>query len=427
MRATDDRRAWRAAVVAALIAVVVAAPSAGRADDRLVAEGVSALLDVMDAVAALHPGLAERTAALAGLPEADRKAAFAAARRRNESDAGLRAAIDRLLATATYRIYFRRFTNLTPELLADLLLDLPYRRRPAPGGVGGMLWELVRDRREVRAGFERFVASIDMERVRQTALRWVPVATHRVPEMHLIWDSNAGSFAAEGRPFLNLYSSGILGQLSGGDDGLRHAEAVMAHELHHVLAEPYLGEAAAEDLPWQARWVGRLTRGLVGEGLANHCNPPGGFKRELYEDETVLAALLARFEELLARLREGRMSEEEMRDWYRDNYFTAAETLLRRHLERRLAGDELEAMFQQNLPVRPDLEHALGWWMVSRISRRGERREIAVGLLSDPFAVYRLYDETIAGEERSLRLSEAALRDLEAFAGAIRGTQGFGD
>lgn len=409
-----SRAATTAALALALLTAATGLPADAGA--RLDERGVVALLEVMDAVARLHPGF--ETATAAATSEAELEALRAAGRERNRASAELAAAVERMLSTETYRVYFRRFSNLTPELLRDLVLDLPHRCRPAPGDVGRMLCELVRRRGEVRARLERFLDQIDLARVHGTALHWLPGEGHPVPTMHLIWDSNAGSFAAEGMPFFNLYTSGILGELAGGEASIRDAELVMAHELHHALAEPFLAAGDDRVLPWDRRWIGRLTRGMVGEGAANHCNPPAGFKRQLYEDPEVVATLVARLEELLGRLRDGSLDEPEMRRWMRDSYFAAAESLLRRHLERRFAGDELEAMMRRHMPLRPDIEHALGWWMVSRISLSGERRSDLLALLEDPSSLYRRYNRAVAAAYPELRLSAAAVTYLERLLGA---------
>lgn len=397
------------------------AHAAGAQDGRLEndtellnAEGVLALLDVMDALAAEHPGLVERTAALAGLSEEDRDVAQDEARRENEASAELGTAIQSLLATRTYQIYFRRFTNVTAERVRDLLLDLPYRHRPAPGEIGITLYQLLRKRELVRSGLERLLDQADMDWVYEIAQDFAPGWEGEPPTTHLIYDSNAGSFAAEGLPFFNVYTGIDLEALGKSADAssLREAEETMAHELQHVLAEPTLYPETSEGHTWQEEWIDQLTRGMVGEGVANLCSPPAGGIKEVYEDPEVLAALVGRYSELMRALLAEEISEEEVRTWYRDNYFDVAIGLLRDHLSKRYAAAELEERVQASMRYRPDVEHALGWWMVSRIWNHDSRPEVVAGLLEDPFSVYRLYDETLGDEHENLHIAPDVIAAL---------------
>ena len=369
---------------------------------RLDSRGVYALLDVMDTVAALHPGFEERQAELVTLPEAERAEALHAARQRNEESPSLDSAIRTLLASETYRIYFDRFPNLSPGVFRDLVLDLPFQHRPAPGGMGQTLYDLVRRRDHVRRALERFTAGLDMDRVYETAVRWSPDRPVPAMTMFLIYDSNAGSFTAEGKPFYNVYGSREFERLV--TDSLPLAfdavEGVMAHELQHVLAEPVLYPDSAPAQSWQQEWVDRITRAMVGEGVANHCNPPTGAKREVYEDERVVADLVRRLNEAFEAVEQGRMTEADMTRWSRENYGAHAERLLREHLEQRYDGDALERRMRELMPVRPDLEHALGWWMVSRVTAAtsGNTEEVARALLSDPRSLYARYNDAVAGQ-----------------------------
>jgi hypothetical protein len=370
------------------------------------ADGVTALLDVMDALAIVHPGFADKEQEYGRLSDAEREAAYDGARRLNEANAELRSAIEVLLETETYRIYFRRFTNITAEQLRDLLLDLPYRKRSAPGDVGSTLFDLFRRRDTIRTALDRLLIQADIERVYETALRFAPGSRGELPTMHLIYDSNAGSFAAEGLPFFNVYTGIDLAALaeSANAASLRDAERTMAHELQHVLAKSTLYPKTEEERSWREEWIDQMTRGTVGEGVAMLCNPPSGSLREVYADPDVLGKLAERYNELLRALRSDKLTEEDVRTWYRDNYYDFAIGLLREHLAKRYSGAELETEVKASMRYRPDFEHAFGWWMVSRIWARDPRREVVAGLLENPFFVYRLYNETIDDEQRHLRI-----------------------
>jgi hypothetical protein len=267
----------------------------------------------------------------------------------------------------------------------------------------------------VRWSLQRFVATVNVGRVYETAQKWVPEGDHELPAIFLIYDSNAGSFAAEGKPFFNLFSSGVLQAPAQKPEGssVREAEETMAHELQHILAEPYMAPVVAPDATWQWRWVDQVKRGLVSEGLANHCSPPGGFLRGVYEDPAVIAALLRRLEELLMALSEGRLTESEMENWSRENYFEVAEAPPRLHLGKQLSGAELDESMRLHIMQRPDLEHALGWWMVSRISQEGVRPDAALSLFGDPWRIYGLYNESAPADGKELRIAPTVFRYLE--------------
>ncbi|MDH3524304.1 MAG: hypothetical protein OES32_12030 [Acidobacteriota bacterium] len=405
------------ALLMTLVSHLTVGAAAVRADQpahRFDASGVVALLDVMDAVAAAHPDFPAKEAELGRLPEGEREAAFDRAREVNEASGEVRAAIRALLATPTYQIYFRRFTNVTAEEVSDLLLDLPYRQRRAPGQIGVTLYELVRKRGLVRSALDRLLAEADADRVYETARAFAPVWKGELPTLHLIYDSNAGSFVAEGVPFFNVFTGIDLETLSASaDDSLvPEAEETMAHELQHVLAEPTLYPEPEVERSWQQDWIDQLTRGLVGEGVANLCSPPSGGIKAVYEDPEVLAALVERYDHLMRALLAGRITEDEVRAWYRENYFEVATGLLRSHLAKRHSGEELEAAVRSAMRYRPDVEHALGWWMVSRIWQRDPSPAVVAGLLEDPFSVYRLYNETLGDGDDDLRFAPDLVRQL---------------
>lgn len=392
----------------------------GSMPHELNAEGVTALLTVMDVVAALHPDFATREESISRLSAVDRRRALEQARARNEKSVELASAIESLFRTETYRVYFRRYPNVSADDLREIILDLPYVARPAPGGLGDTYYDLLRHRDDARSALERLLRGLDLEEVYRIARRWSPAGATEPPTLYLIYDSNAGSYTAEGKPFYNIYSSGTLEAMNSvrEEDPLLTAQGTMAHELQHVMSEDVLygGETGDEtDRPWRAAWLDRLTRGMVGEGVANHCNPPEGIKREVYEDTMVVAALVSRLNEMLNALAEGDMAEEDMRHWYRANYFEAAETLLRAHFQKTYSGAKLEAMLKQYMHVRPDLEHVLGWWMTSRISQHGTLPGRAVALLSDPYTTYRLYNETISSDHPELKIAPDAVRYLGSF------------
>jgi hypothetical protein len=401
--------------VATLFCMQVPSQSEAESSEKLDIAGVTTLLDVMDALADLHPGFEEKASQLKGSSEAQRASLFAEARRRNEASSELKGALERMFTTETYEIYFRRFQNVTRELVTDCLLDLPFQRRRSPGDICGTFYDLVRRRTWVRSSLYQFAAAADVGWVYETAQRWVPDGDHGLPTLSLIYDSNAGSYTAEGKPFFNLFSSGALDKLAvkSGQTNVREAQETMAHELQHILAGPFLASSEGKNATWQWRGVDRLTRSIVGEGMANHCSPPRGFVKEVYEDPDVVGALLRRLEQQLLILESGEITEQGMETWLRANYFEVAEALLRLHLQKRYSAAELDEKVKQHMSHRPDLEHTLGWWLVSRISHDGRRRDRALSLFDDPWRLYRLYNESDLVDSQELRITPTVVRYLE--------------
>jgi hypothetical protein len=379
-------------------------------------EGVIALLDVIDAVASAFPDSVIEAGRLRVLPDSERQLLAADARRRNETNPRVSAALERLMATEAYRLYFSRFHNITPDVFRELVLNLPYGAGSGPGGIGEMLVGLVGKRREVRSAVERFVAHAEMADVVRRAMEWAPAGSRAPDRLFLIYDSNAGSFTAGSIPFFNLYGDVDLDALSADTSGaaLEGAVSVMAHELQHTIVAPILFASSRPQSPWQALWLDRITRGLVSEGMAIHCNPPEGFRKELWEDTSVVRALVARLNGLLEDVGNNHATEDDVQTWYRENLFGFAESLLVRFLVTRYSGDELEAHRRRYMSIRPDLEHVLGWWMVARISEEGRAREVALDLLSDPYALYVRYNDA-AGPD--LLISESALRAIASVRG----------
>ncbi len=80
---------------------------------------------------------------------------------------------------------------------------------------------------------------------------------------------------------------------------------------------------------------------------------------------------------------------------------------------------------RDRISFRPDVEHALGWWMTSRISSGGARRDAAVALLEDPYSVFRRYAESVREHDEGLGFSGDAVSYVESLAPRPRDVQGF--
>lgn len=378
------------------------------------AGGVVALIAVMDSIASLHPGFA--TMRLDIMNRAERDSLLEAARARNENSVGLNRCLEALFETPTYVSYFRRFSNVTRELVRDVLLDLPYGVRPSPGGIAETYFTLIRNRDSLRTAVHEFVSTFDYGAMSRQALHWAPDGDYDLPVVHLIYDSNAGSFTADRSPFFNLYSERM--STAQGDATLDrfvdYAEGVTAHEVQHVLVQPLLyPDMDTGAWSWQRQWVEGIVRGLVSEGLATHCNPPSGMRSAVWENREVLAALLESLEGTLRSMRDDAVTPEDVAAWYRDSFQDMPRQLLRNYLEHDASGADLESAMRRYASIRPDLEHALGWWMTSQISARGSRRSAALELLSHPAELFGRYNRALGEEDSALRVHEDVLAYVE--------------
>jgi hypothetical protein len=90
--------------MAGAVAVATASTwSAAETGGRLDVAGVTTLLDVMDALADLHPGFEEKAVQLERLSEVRQASLVAEARRRNKASSRLEGKLDGMLATETSR------------------------------------------------------------------------------------------------------------------------------------------------------------------------------------------------------------------------------------------------------------------------------------------------------------------------------------
>jgi hypothetical protein len=400
-----------AVIVLVVLGIPVFTSQAGAqetVEKRLNAESVHALLDLVDTIVSKNPEYEQTRAALKQLSEEARRLRLDELSARNASDPGIRAAIDAFLTTETRVIYFRRFRNVTPDHFRRAFLALPYHRIAAPGDIAAPFYELVTNRGDVRAKLDRLVARTDLQRCLAVAGRWLPDGEHILAPIFVVYDNNAGSYTAERKAFYNLYSGEGASELGEGA-----GEAIIAHEVHHVLAGPYLMSSRRRNVRWELDRLDMIVRNMVSEGAAMHCNPPTGFKKALFEDPGTVASLVAELNRKSLALLDGEVSEEGFREWYGSTYHDLPLRLLQEYAKREAEDDDGAAeIVRARKPQRPDLVHALGWWMLSRISAEGEDPEVVKALVQNPYALFTRYNETAEAANQALRIDPRVVEAL---------------
>ncbi|HSH00125.1 MAG TPA: DUF5700 domain-containing putative Zn-dependent protease, partial [candidate division Zixibacteria bacterium] len=334
---------------------------------RVDVSAITRALDIFDYVS-------ERAASRSGIID---NAQFA---EENHQDSALQRMIDDLLATPAYTLYFRRFSNVTPEDHRRFLELLPASFDPnSPAGISGILFEGCQHRRELRQWLDKSLGTIDLGAAHNLALRWSPAGNHELPPVYFAFDGNAGAFAHDGEVFFDIYGV-VLSRL---EQSARYAglttlpvaeiEGTLAHELQHVYVDTFIAPLYDPTGDWRTDWLNRLLARFVGEGVALHCNPPGGEKKLIYEDPETLQYWIGELNWRFALLTTDSAKESEYRDWLRQSYHAEALQLLRAHYRRHAETDRQAELVALHQSERPSLVYALGWWMVSRISDNGRR------------------------------------------------------
>lgn len=387
-------------------------------------ECVELLFDLIAAIADQNSGYVETLGRIGAMDEAAAASAFDSLALRNRDNPVLAKKIDSLLASDTYQIYFRRFRNVNPEIFRTAFSNLPYRDVPTPGGVSSCFFELSRNVDAVRDWMRDTVRRIDIPRCLAHAERWLPDGDYQPLTIYFIYDSNAGSFTAEGKAFFNLqsmigefsYGGGLSQQLSNID--IVSMEAVIAHEMHHIYARPMLYPVGLFFSSWQDRWLNKIVREIVSEGVAGQCNPCTGFKKDIWEDPEILARLIRSLNETCLAMYDGTLDEKAVGAWYSATYQESARELLKDYVLKQYDEQQAEGLLRQYMPVRPDLVHTLGWWMVSCITSRQTDRDAAVSLLADPAALFSAYNASVSPERVPLRIDDRVIARLRALGGS---------
>lgn len=386
-------------------------------------EGLIRLLELLDAIIDRNPDWESTVESLRSMNPQQRRATLDELRRKNEQDTTITRKIEALVRSEPYQVYFRMFRNVTPEISRKVFCALPFEVTESPGDIAGADHELLVNKNLVKSWTHSTMDKIDLRRCFDSALRWCPDTAETLPEVFVIYDGNAGSFATEGKAFFNLhqYVSAALRepdrQRALDSLDLHRMEATIAHELHHVLVETHLFPSNRVFKGWQHRWIDRIVRGIVSEGSANHCNPPEGFQKEMWTDRIVLRSLVVDMNKALLSIDQGTMNEDSTRKWYEQTFQETPRRIMEEFLSAHYPPETAKTYLRKHISIRPDLIHALGWWMISTVSEKGRKSENVVRLIRNPFDLFEAYNASLTAEMRDLRVDDRVVKLLSTVAG----------
>lgn len=334
------------------------------------------------------------------LDSAERLSRLADLAAQNADDPAIAALTDSLLSSSTYALYYRQFGNVTPSIHRQVFMALPYRGLPSPGDIGQIQFELYQHRDSL-AYLLQLLTQVDMRKAIAIANQWSPVASDSAPQVYFIMDGNGDAFAREGQVCLDLYS--VFLRLR--PEGARYAglstlstddiELILAHEFQHIFASPYLYPTDRSFVTWQDRWRDIIIRRLVSEGVAMQCNPPTGFKKQVFESRLVVGKWLGELEEVFGQIKRNAISEDSVRSWLDQSYHEPARKLLQDYLDRSCPESERAELLRDSCMFRPSAIYTLGWWMVSRIVASEGGHDRAVSLLTTPHRLFEYYNAAV--------------------------------
>ncbi len=340
MRAVEAIRLIKRIVISVMIGILVSCACSNSVPDqsqtKLHSDGVSLLLAVVDTLLAHNPGWERVSDSLATLPEGVRVAAAEAPASRNRQDLSLQKAIDTLLNSPTYQVYYSHFRNVTPEVHRDMLLHLPFVAIDGPASIANNLLLLCRKRDKVAKWVREVIPKIDMERCRNLATPWLPAGEFTTPEIYFFYDGNGDAFAHQGKVGFDLYGAVFSHQSPGLDNldsvGADVMEPIIGHELHHIFAVQYVPRATRSN-DYQGV-LSVVQRGIVSEGIAKQIDGLSPSQKEVFEDSQVVRNWIAQLNERLATVKVDSTQAIAFREWMGRSYHELAMEQLRDHLHR---------------------------------------------------------------------------------------------
>ncbi len=374
-------------------------------------EGVNQLLDVLDSLVSRNPS---RTSLIEWAKTVDVNRVQDSVSKliqRNGEDRVINKMIDDLLESPTYELYYIQFTNTSPATHKKILLSLPFRAPDSPASIADNLKELCQNREVVRSWAQEVVAKISLERSDSLAREWVPKGDYTIPDIYFLYDGNGGGFARRGSIGVDLFTSVLVNKpgetrfANLSDINVDYLERLLAHELQHIYTTQRFGPPRTSYPTWQEQMEDRIVIGLVHEGVAAQCYPPTGFKEEVWNDTATAAFWIAELNQRLADLKARKENENEVYQWWSDSYQATPKKVLRSYLGRQHAEADLDRLVQEHILDRPDLEHSLGWWMITRINGDGSGKGKVIQLLAEPQKLYEFYNEVMKGAADSLKVN----------------------
>jgi len=390
-----------------------AAPKQNSPSDRATLDisGVTQLLDLLDLIIRKNPQYKATIAWLQNRPNDEARKERELLAQRNAEDPEVKTAIDALLSSPTYKLYYKQFRNVTPEIHRQVLCALPCTAIRSPGDIASSLQELCGNRDSVRAWVTSVVSQIDLNKSHQIALQWLPPGDYTLPPIHFLYDGNGDAFACDGEIGFDLYGIifGVRPQETRFTNlsavGVNEIEGVLAHELHHIYAARYLYPPGREHATWRDEWKDRLIRQIVSEGVAMQCNPLQGLRRTLKEDTTIVRYWIGQLNDKLAALRTGSITEPQIEAWYDSSFQETARMLLNEYRKRVSPTADSAAYMWQHQVDRPTMVYTLGWWMVGRISEGGKNKNTVIQLLKEPEQLFGSYNSSVPAKDKGLKIN----------------------
>lgn len=405
----------RTCLLALLVPLLVGAPpctadDAGSTQAKLDVSAVMQLLDVLDLLVRKNPGYKATVANLNTLPRDVAHRELQLRVDKNAADLEIQSAIQQLLDSPTYRLYYKQFRNVTPEIHRKMLCALPYTAIDGPAGIALNWQELTMELDSVRAWASGVLTRVDLKRSQEVAARWLPPGEYSPPLIHFFYDGNGDAFALDGEVGMDLYGTVFARRAPHvrfrdlSDFGVERVELILAHELNHVYAERYLYPPGRKYADWREKWKDRLVRQIVSEGVAMQCDVGPGFRRTVMEDTGVVRFWIGELNARLAAFRDQTVTESEIERWFANSFHAAAVTLLNEYRKRTTPTGDSASFMRLHQIDRPSMIYTLGWWMVGRISEGGRNRDRVIALLSDPTALFETYNKSLAPVNATLRV-----------------------
>ncbi len=364
---------------------------------------VEKLLDVLDLVAAGNSDYEAESARLKLLSVPEAEQALAAAYARNCADGELQAAIDRLLALETYRLYYRQYRNMTAERHREIILHLPFEALPGPAGISENLQNLFEHRGAVRASINSLKARLNLAHSLEVAQNWLPQGISLTPRILFFYDGNGDAFARDGAigydlagDFFNRRPEAVrFDPIT--DDEVHQIELTLAHECHHLGFYQLHPRRPLDAL-------NRMLRDMVTEGLAMHCHPPSGVQLGAMTDTAVVESWLRQFELHVVALAKGELPATSFVAWRDSTYYELALEQLRGYFSRHRSADSSAILARAHSADRMPLVYSLGWWMVEEICSHGQNLPAAIDLAIQPDSLVVWYNRNVSDKAPRLAL-----------------------
>lgn len=375
------------------------------------AESVYMLLDLMETLIEKNPDYKAVIAKMDSSSSQDRQVLTDDLMLKNNEDPEIIEKVNALLESPTYKLYYSQFRNVKPATHKMALLALPYAWLPTPGGVSRTLFEVCQNLEKLKPWVDNIIPKINLTKSHNLALEWLPKDKYEIPPVYFIIDGNGDAFARNGKVCFDLYSI-LIRELPHDKKydlletiSMTDAENVLAHELFHIYARPYFTASDSPiNLNWKTTWKERLTKQMVNEGIAMQCNPLSGFKKEIFEDSTVVKYWIGQFIGMMQAIENDKVTEDEFKDWFSETYFVVPRSLLSDYFSNDYQGEELEQKVRECMIDRPTMIYTIGWWMITNILKSENGKAKVIGIVSDYKKVFEVYNNSLPANSDDLKI-----------------------